>query len=73
MEDIGFTEGDLASLLGPSAFEKAEAKGSGEAEEKEYTEKIVVVVSDMTKRAPITLAIKTILENNGWTSSARVF
>jgi ParB-like chromosome segregation protein Spo0J len=72
LEDIGFSEGDLASLLGPSEWKKAEKKGQGEASEKEYTEKIVVVVSDMTKRAAITLAIKDILEKQGWTEHARV-
>jgi ParB-like chromosome segregation protein Spo0J len=72
LDDVGFNEGDLADLLGPADWKKAEKKGEGEAGEKEYTEKIVVVVSDMTKRAAITNAIKGILEKEGWTQFARV-
>ena len=74
LDDVGFSENDLALLLGPSEWAKAEKKNADPPayQSEGYTEKIVVVVSDMTKRAAVTIAIKDILEKHGWTDCARV-
>ena len=74
LEDIGFSQGDLEALLGPAEWKKAETTGAEPPgyQAGGYKEKIVVVVSDMTKRALITAAIKGILETQGWTDCAHV-
>ncbi len=68
IEATGFTEGDLAQLLGPSQFAAPEQNAA--EREVQYSEKIVVKVTDMPSRAKIKAAIEALIDREGWSSVA---
>jgi len=72
LKDIGFTEGDISSMLGPAEWKKEVGAADPEKPEKSYAEKISVTVTDMTIRSAITEAIKSLIEREGWTEVAHV-
>jgi len=72
LEAIGFTEGDIVQLLGAANYEPFQGASPDESQQLQYAEKIVIAVTDMPTRSKITIAIKALLEKEGWASVASI-
>jgi ParB-like chromosome segregation protein Spo0J len=70
LEAVGFTTGDLAQLLGPAEFARDET--AAPEREVQYSEKIIIKVTDMPSRSKIKAAVEALLEREGWTSVASI-
>ena len=72
LEDIGFAEGDVEDLLGKDQWETDKDDLEDDAHPDLYREQIVVVVKDMTVRAPLQNAIEELCRTRGWSSSVDI-
>ena len=66
--DIGFSSGDISDLLGKDHWQETAIEKTDSV----YAEKVVVVITDMTVRAPLRNLIAQLIEENGWQSGATI-
>lgn len=70
LEAMGFTAGDLVTLLGPENY--ATEPIPEEGVNLKYSEKLVIKITDLPARAKIKEAVVAMIDNNGWNSVASI-
>lgn len=71
LSDIGFSQGDVEELLGKDQWE-SEQDAEDDVHPDVYQERISIVVSDMTVRAPLQQAIEDLIKARGWSKAAEI-